>query len=627
MKIQGHWFIDEEGRKILLRGVNLGGSSKIPAIPDGATHIRTDFRDHREVSFVNRPFPLNKAEEHFTRLKHWGFNCIRFLITWEAIEHSGPEQYDKDYLEYVEELLSMAGDYDFYIFIDPHQDVWARMSGGDGAPGWTFETAGLDFTKFEETNAAHLMQYRFPDRYKAMSWVSNYNLFATATMFSLFFAGSSFTPRLRVQGDNIQRYLQQHFIQSIVQLVKRCKDMNHIFGWEALNEPSRGFIGNPNLNRLPDLVIPGLAPTAYEAMITAGGHSREISVYGRRRLGIGEVRKEIVNPDNVSVWLQGRKDIWQEEGIWEERNDGTPRLLNPTFFTTHDGIQIHFFENFLKPFIREFTDAVGAIIPDSLILINREVLKPDELVWEDSDPKNVVNAPHWYNGFTLFTKKFNPWVNIDVSTQRPIFLPHNVRKMYLNGLKSLKEISKRIHNGVPTLLGEFGVPFDLQNKQAYRTGNYKRHVQALTMYYDAIDRLLLHSTIWNYTSDNSNEWGDRWNLEDLSIFSRDQQNHPDNINSGGRAIIGFCRPYVQRTAGTPLEMSFNQKKGIFNYVFTSNGHSKLVTEIFIPRIQYPNGFKAQTSEGEYSIDNSGQLMQLVTKRKGKVKVTIFRRSN
>jgi len=99
LKIKNEWFIDEQGRTVLLRGVNLGGSSKVPFTPNGSTHIKTDFSDHRDVSFVGRPFPLKEADEHFLRLRHWGFNCLRFLITWEAIEHKGPGEYDKEYLD------------------------------------------------------------------------------------------------------------------------------------------------------------------------------------------------------------------------------------------------------------------------------------------------------------------------------------------------------------------------------------------------------------------------------------------------------------------------------------------------------------------------------------------------
>jgi hypothetical protein len=86
----GRWFRDSLNRTLLLRGVNLCGSSKLPTTPNGSSHLSEGFFDHRNVCFVGRPFPRDQADEHFSRLKRWGLTFVRLLVPWEALEHSGP---------------------------------------------------------------------------------------------------------------------------------------------------------------------------------------------------------------------------------------------------------------------------------------------------------------------------------------------------------------------------------------------------------------------------------------------------------------------------------------------------------------------------------------------------------
>ena len=76
---------------LTLRGLNVGGNTKQPSNPDTPSHIRDGFLENGDhVSFVGRPFPLQDADQHIARIKGYGYNVIRFLVTWEAIEHAGP---------------------------------------------------------------------------------------------------------------------------------------------------------------------------------------------------------------------------------------------------------------------------------------------------------------------------------------------------------------------------------------------------------------------------------------------------------------------------------------------------------------------------------------------------------
>lgn len=123
LRIDGKTFKDPQNREVALRGINVAGEAKYPASPDMPTYISDKFFDADEVSFVNRPFPLEDAHKHFSKLRKWGYNTIRYVFTWEAIEHAGPGIYDNEWIAFTIEVLRIAKQYDFYIFMDPHQDV------------------------------------------------------------------------------------------------------------------------------------------------------------------------------------------------------------------------------------------------------------------------------------------------------------------------------------------------------------------------------------------------------------------------------------------------------------------------------------------------------------------------
>lgn len=123
LRVEGNVFRDPHNREVILRGINLDATAKYPRIPDVPSHEVNGFFDADDVSFVNRPFTLEDSHTHFSRLKKWGYNHIRYVFTWEAIEHAGPGQYDEEWITFTIELLRIAGSYGFYVYMDPHQDV------------------------------------------------------------------------------------------------------------------------------------------------------------------------------------------------------------------------------------------------------------------------------------------------------------------------------------------------------------------------------------------------------------------------------------------------------------------------------------------------------------------------
>lgn len=135
----GAAFFDDEGRQVLLRGVNFN-------------HLGDYF-----VTDPSLPTVADLGDEDWDDVAALGHNVVRLVTTWSAWQ---PERdaFDEDYLDRVRDAVAEAAARDMYVVIDMHQDAWSKFvftpadeicppgtshqRGWDGAPDWATITDG-----------------------------------------------------------------------------------------------------------------------------------------------------------------------------------------------------------------------------------------------------------------------------------------------------------------------------------------------------------------------------------------------------------------------------------------------------------------------------------------------------
>lgn len=604
LHIAHHQLKDSQGRTVLWRGVNLGGNSKLPR--GAASHLDVGFDNTAQLSFVGRPLELTEAAAHLERIRHWGFKLLRLVITWEAISPHAPASYDSAYLEYLRDLVALCHQHELAVWIDPHQDVWSRFTGGSGAPAWTLEAAGFDLNALHETGAA-LLHHKHKRNLLSMMWTTNYGKLAAATMFTLFFAGAHFAPHVEIEGENIQHYLQRHYLAALQQVVKTLQSAPNVIGYGSMNEPSAGFIGLQDLRQPANsMFMQGATPSAFEAMLLGAGFSRKVDIWRASLFKRGE---RLLNARGLSAWQN--VPLWQEAGVWKLNKQGQPRLLRPDYFADAD-----FYAEHWQPFIEKFSAMVHEHSPKALIFVEGEPAD-EHIAWQGTPPQGLVHAPHWYDGWTILLKRFFEWLSIDVRNRQLVWGVGRSRRVFAQQLGYIKELSRQHMPGMPLIIGEIGVPMNM-HPTAFDNEDFSKQSRALDATLSGVERSLLPYVLWNYNPDNSNDHGDAWNGEDFSIFSPDQQHNPEDIDSGGRAVEAFCRPYAQAVAGEALEQYFKPKTGYYRFCFRcSAAQAQSATHFYVPHYHYGQGYEVFLSSGRIEADVAKQSLDFYPEQEGK----------
>src|SRR5438105_3243492 len=263
-------------------------------------------------------------------------------------------------------------------------------------------------------------------------------------------------------------------------------------------------------------------------MLLGEGFPQEVEIWEQRVSGAKLTGGRVVNPKGVRVWRDGIDDVWRQHGVWDVAPDGTPRLLRPDYFSVVNGQQVDFSQDYYRPFANRFAREMRSVDPDALIFLETEFGYTPPY-WRAEDVAEIVYAPHWYDGFVLYLKRYSSFLGYDTLAGKLVIGPGRIRTSYAKQLAAYKQQASQFLCDAPVLIGEFGIPFDLQHKRAYRSGNFSKQIKAMDRSLRALEDALLSGTLWNYNADNTNVHGDQWNGEDFSIFSRDQQTDPQDI--------------------------------------------------------------------------------------------------
>eukprot|EP00516_Mucochytrium_quahogii_P003583 CAMPEP_0203763368 /NCGR_PEP_ID=MMETSP0098-20131031/16084_1 /ASSEMBLY_ACC=CAM_ASM_000208 /TAXON_ID=96639 /ORGANISM=" , Strain NY0313808BC1" /LENGTH=645 /DNA_ID=CAMNT_0050658117 /DNA_START=1120 /DNA_END=3057 /DNA_ORIENTATION=- len=601
----------------------MASTSKMPFRDDGMRlYTSNEFYDWKNVSFVGCPFPLEEADIHLGRLSNYGFTLIRFIITWEAVEHSGPGEYDQEYLEYLVQVVRKCHKYGMAVVIDSHQDVWSRWTGGDGAPAWTLIKAGFALKNLDASGAA-VTRENFGKDLPCMVWNSNNFRLAAGTMWTLFFAGNDFAPNTFIDGETAQNYLQRHYCNAMAQVARAVRDEPNVLGFDFLNEPNVGFVGMKDARSISDnQFYVGWRVSPFTAMELGAGETRTVDYFEKFLIYGGQ---RVLNEDHVCAWENGPEScIWRQNGVWEmDRGSNKPKLLKPNYFASNPktGREIDFLNDYAIPFWMSVKDAIRKEMPQAVMFAEPvfDMTKPgasDTPVLTDNQigKPGFVWAKHWYDGTTLMSKRFSKIVGMDTFSKKIGFGTKQMIKVHGEGIAAFfGEASRMGSAGSPVLIGECGIPFDLNDGDAYQTGDFSRENCALNVTLASLEYAMASFTLWNYNPQNTNSDGDRWNGEDLSIFSKDQveEGEEDDLYAGGRCLAVAIRPTASRTAGVPLTTSFEPYRADKRFILKYQNDPQVQTTetvIFLPKYQYPHGAKINVSDGKYNIDWDTQTL-------------------
>ncbi|MBD3242382.1 MAG: cellulase family glycosylhydrolase [Chitinivibrionales bacterium] len=177
-------FTDSSGRICIYHGVNVSNYAKHAA---GFTSWHT--------------------KDDFARLQDWGFNIVRYLVFWEALEPT-PGAIDTAYLNGVLLRVQWLQELGIDVILDMHQDLYSSVFGGNGFPPWTVRGDTAGYQKIEP-------------------WQNNYLSDAVMSSFRAFWTNDS---------------LRAAYLHMLQVVFAAAEPYQNVVGVDVMNEPFQSDI-------------------------------------------------------------------------------------------------------------------------------------------------------------------------------------------------------------------------------------------------------------------------------------------------------------------------------------------------------------------------------------------------
>ncbi len=658
-------FRDAFGRYVYFHGVNLSGSTKFPATEQfdpekGVLELGDD------VSYVGKPFPLEDANLHFSKLRDLGFNSVRLLINWEGIQHAGPWTYDEEYLDYLEAVVDRARVYGIYVLLDMHQDLFSRhlvvkynkhpvdengkpyergsleanLMGlsppydnwvrGDGAPKWVVQ----EILKEKDLDS------EFWGTPNLFGGIGLEQIGAFYSLFSELLGGEG--------GGELPGWVTALLENLPGQFdITESSDMLPWTMWGVNGATSldvqrcfAAFFAGDTI--YPDREIEGKNLKDYLQENYANSF---VELAKRMKDKPNVIGYDIMNepitffitmtavaaffqsgtPDSMLEYLTGilgdEMGEWVHTiliGLYKLPPDASPETIKKWGFEGADlmamlNLSYGFDANYLQPFYERVGQAIQEVDENAIIWF--EMGHGANLLFGDGLPqwqinmtklkgvKQAVFAPHWYPDIYPFIGINQPPREFSTTEWKYRDFTEDLTHFLEKGTFSL--------GNVPVVMGEFGTYYNFNGIENSVESDYEISAQVLDAYYRAFEELGLSHIQWCYSPENTFENGDGWNLEDFSIVGPDLK---------PRGHLAFARPYARATSGRKIAARFHSpyeylepEKGkpspVGEFVLEMEGkETDAPTEIFVPRVQYPRGFYVTVSDGHCYYDDKRQLL-------------------